>query len=229
MRSERHGEITVVDLGDGENRLTPEWLAELSGLLSQLEAAQGPAALVTHASGSFYSNGYDLDGLLVRPAEEQRAFVADHERLLARLLVLPVPSVAALPGHAVGGGALVALAHDLRLQRADRGRWWLPEIDVRIPFRPAMLALLRLRLREDVLRDMVLGGERLGPEQALARGVVDETPAAEDLLPRALARAERLATKDRRTFARMKQRLYGAVAEQLLAGSAPVSQSRGGP
>jgi len=75
----------------------------------------------------------------------------------------------------------------------------------------------------------VLGGERLGPEPALARGLVDETPSGEELLSRAMARAEALAGKDRRTFARMKQRLYGAVAEQLAAGSGPTPQSRGGP
>jgi enoyl-CoA hydratase/carnithine racemase len=224
MRTAQHGPVTVVDLGDGENRLDPELLAGLSEVLERLEAAQGPAALVTHASGTFYSNGYDLDWLTARSREEQRAFVAAHERLLARLLVLPVPSVAALPGHAVGGGALVALAHDLRLMRADRGCWWLPEIDVRIPFRAGMLALLRLRLREDALRDLALGGERLAPAAALARGVVDETPDAASLLPRAIERAEALAAKHRRTFARMKRDLYGDVARAL----AP-DQSRGEP
>jgi enoyl-CoA hydratase/carnithine racemase len=105
VKVSEHGSVTLVDLGEGENRLSPEVLAGLSQLLDRLEQASGPAALVTHASGSFYSNGYDLDWLLGRPAGEQRAFVADHERLLARLLVLPVPTLAALPGHAVGGGA----------------------------------------------------------------------------------------------------------------------------
>ena len=224
MQVSEHGPITRVDLGAGENRLSPELFDGLSQVLDRLEAASGPAALVTHASGSFYSNGYDLDWLLARPTDEQRAFVADHERLLARLLVLPVPTLAAVPGHAVGGGALVALAHDWRLMGTGRGRWWLPEVDVRVPFRRAMLALLRLRLREDLLRDMVLAGERLSPEQALARGLVDETTDPGDLLERTLERAEALAGKDRRTFATLKRRLYGDVARELRG-----DQSRGDP
>lgn len=71
------------------------------------------------------------------------------------------------------------------------------------------------RLRPDVLRDVVLGGERLDGPAALARGVVDEVAPADALLGRAVVRAEALAHKDRRTFSRMKQRLYGEVASAL--------------
>lgn len=218
MQALREGAVTVVRLGDGENRLTPDLLEGLSEVLSRLEAAEGPAALVTCGGDAFYSNGYDLDWMTGRPAEEQRAFVVRHERLLARLLVLPVPTVAAISGHVVGGGALVALAHDLRLIRSDRATVWLPEIDARIPFRPGMIDLLRLRLAEDTLRDMVLGGTRLTGGEALERGFVDEAVAGERLLGRAIERAEALSTKDRRTFGRMKQRLYGAVAKKLAGG-----------
>jgi enoyl-CoA hydratase/carnithine racemase len=228
MVLERLGPVFLLRLGEGENRLAPERLAAIAGALDVVEAEPGAAALVTTGGPDFYSNGYDLDWLRKQPREAQREFVHHHEQLLARLLRSPVPSVAALSGHAVGGGALLALAHDYRVMCGDRASFWLPEIDLRIPFRPGMVALLQARLAPDVCRDLVLGGERLAAEGARARRVVDELADPDDLLERALALARSLADKDRRTWGRMKQRLYGEVAEALEAAPA-VDQSRGSP
>lgn len=215
MRLERHGVVFLLDLGDDENRLDAERLAGFGAALDEVERSPGDCALVTRAHGDFFSNGYDLTRLHSLSREAQRAFVAQHERLLARLLVFPAPTLAVLQGHAVGGGALLALAHDWRLMRADRGFFWLPEIDAGIPFRPGMLALLRARMAPPVLRDVVLSGARLGGREALDAGVVDAALPEVELLPRALERADELARKDRRTFARMKQDLYGEIAKAL--------------
>jgi enoyl-CoA hydratase/carnithine racemase len=228
MALERSGSIFLLRLGAGENRLDPDLLAALGEALDAAEAETGPAALVTTGGPDFYSNGYDLDWLRARPREAQRDFVRAHERLLARLLRSPIPSVAALSGHAVGGGALVALAHDYRVMRGDRATFWLPEIDARIPLRSGMLALLQARLAPDVCRDLALAGARLGAQAACARRVVDEVAEPASLLGRALDRAQTLAGKDRRTWGRMKRRLYGEVADAL-EGSAEGGQSRGSP
>jgi enoyl-CoA hydratase/carnithine racemase len=91
-----------------------------------------------------------------------------------------------------------------------------------------MVALLQARLAPDVCRDLVLAGARLPAEAALAGRVVDELVDAQGLLERAVARAEGLADKDRRTWGRMKQRLYGGVADALEAVVAG-DQSRGAP
>ena len=80
-----------------------------------------------------------------------------------------------------------------------------------------MLDLLRARLSPSVLRDLALTGVRLGGREAHAAGVVDAALPESELLPRALERADELARKDRRTVARTKQGLYGAVAAALRA------------
>lgn len=216
MRLERHGLVFLLELGEGENRLGAELLAGIDAALDEVERTEGDCALVTTARGTHFSNGYDLARLRTLSLEAQRDFVAHHERLLARLLVFPVATLAVLQGHAIGGGALLALAHDWRLMREDRGYFCLPEIDARIPFRPGMLALLRARLAPSVLRDLALSGARLGGREAAAAGVVDAALPEADLLPQALERADALARKDRRTLARMKERLYGEVAAALV-------------
>jgi enoyl-CoA hydratase/carnithine racemase len=215
MRLERHGQVFLLDLGDGENRLDAESLAGIAAALDEVERTEGDCALVTTARGAFYSNGYDLTRLRSFSQQAQRDFVAHHERLLARLVVFPVPTLAVLPGHAIGGGALLALAQDWRFMREDRGYFCLPEIDARIPFRPGMLALLRAKLPPALLRDLVLTGAKLGGREAAAAGVVDVALPEPGLLPRALERADELARKDRRTTAKMKERMYGEVASAL--------------
>jgi enoyl-CoA hydratase/carnithine racemase len=215
VRLERHGVVFVLDLGDRENRVDAEFLLGFGAALDEVERESGDCALVTTARGSHFSNGYDLARLRTLSREAQQDFVAHHERLLARLVLLPVPTLAAIQGHAVGGGALLALAHDWRLMREDRGFFCLPEIDARIPFRPGMAALLRARLPAAVLRDLALSGAKLGGREAAAAGVVDAALPETELLPRTLERADALSRKDRRTFARMKERLYGDVAAAL--------------
>ena len=223
MKLSRHGPVRLISLGDGENRLDQPFLDELGALLDEAESASSPAALVCVGGARHWSNGYDLDWLGRLDREQRRAFIRAHQALLARLLLLPLPGVAALSGHAIGGGALLALAHDYRVMRRDRGFFVLPEIDAGIPFRPAMVALLRAKLTPGTLRDAVLTGRRYNAVEARAEGIVDETALEADVLPAALARAAKLAEKDRATFAAMKLRLYGEVAEALTSesGSAP--------
>jgi enoyl-CoA hydratase/carnithine racemase len=134
-------------------------------------------------------------------------------------MAFPVPTVAAINGHAFAAGAMMALAHDFRVMRGDRGFLCLNEIDLRIPLAPGMAALVRSRLPGPTLRDMVLTGARIGGADALARGIVDEAIAVSEVVPRAAARAAALADKDRATYGALKQGVYGETLAVLAAGS----------
>ena len=142
---DRQDNVFVLDLGDGENRFHPDWLTAVGAALDEVEKAEGPRALVTAATGKFYSNGLDLDWLFAHADQHQDYVVSVHE-LFARILSLPVITVAALQGHTFAAGAMFSLAHDFRVMRADRGYWCLPEADINIPFTPGMSALIQARL-----------------------------------------------------------------------------------
>lgn len=136
--------IAVLDLGDDENRFSPSYLDEVNAILDDIETS-GAHALVTTASGKFYTNGLDLDWLGAH-GEHTQWYVGRVQDLLARVLTLPMPTAAAIVGHAFGAGAMLAMAHDFRVMRADRGFFRFPEADINIPFTPGMAALIQAKL-----------------------------------------------------------------------------------
>lgn len=214
VRLDRAGDVCILHLGDGENRFDRAFVDGVLAALEQVAADGG--ALVTTASGKIWSNGLDLDWMGSSGAGLE--FVRDVQRMMARVLLLPVPTVAAVGGHAFAGGAMLALAHEVRVMRADRGFFCLPEVDIGLPFTPGMAALVQCRMPTGaVLRDAAVYGLRIGGADAAARGIVDDAVAADNVLPRALERARALAGKDRATLGLIKERFYGHVAAALTA------------
>jgi len=169
--------VYVLDLGDGENRFTRDWLAEINALLSEVEADDGPKALVTVAHGRIWSNGLDLDWMLAH-SEEAASYLRSVHSLFARVLTLPFITVAAVQGHAFAAGAMLMLAHDFRVMRADRGFWCLPEVDLRLPFTVGMSSLIAGRLPARTAAEAMVTGRRYGGTDALAAGIVDAVTAA---------------------------------------------------
>jgi Delta3-Delta2-enoyl-CoA isomerase len=212
----RDADVFILDLGSDENRFTPEWLADVEGRLDEVAAAH-PRALVTTATGKFFSNGLDLDGLAQNP-DGLAPYVRRVHGLFARLLAFPGPTVAALQGHVFAAGAMLALAHDWRVMRADRGYFCLPEVDINIPFTPGMDALIRCKLTPSTAIDAMTTGRRYGGTEALAAGLVDEAVAETDVVPRAVERVRALAGKDSGTLGTIKQRMFRDVLHTLTEG-----------
>lgn len=208
------GALWTLHLGDDENRFTPAFLDETDGFLADLASSSEPAALVTTGGGKFYSNGLDLEWLGAHP-ERLGEYVARVQQLFERVLTLPVPTVAAVNGHAFGAGAMLALAHDHRVMRDDRGYVCLPEVDIHIPFSPGMNALVMSKLSPRAAVDSMTTGHRFPADEALAAGIVDATASLEDLPQAAAARVEHLAGKDRTTLGTIKQRMYADVVAAL--------------
>jgi enoyl-CoA hydratase/carnithine racemase len=216
----RHGAVFVLALQSGENRFNRSFLDALNGALDEVEASSGPAALVTVGSDKFYSNGLDLDWLM-SPGGEGPSFIGDFLAFFGRMLALPLPTVAALNGHAFAGGAMFALTHDFRVMRGDRGFFCLPEVDLGMPFAPGMNALITGKLDSRTASDLILTGRRIGGEEALRLRVVDEIAAAEEVLPRAIARGEALSAKERSVYGRLKRDLFAEAIELLASRAMP--------
>lgn len=216
---DRDGDVFLLDLGSDENRLTPDWVRAATAALGEVADADGPRALVTTATGKFWSNGLDLDWMEQHP-EQIGGFIDEVHGLFARVLSLPVPAIAACQGHVFAGGAMLALAHDQRVMRADRGFLCLPEVDISIPFTPGMGALIQARLPQPTQHEAMTTGRRYGGVDALAAGIVDAAVAEAEVRSAAVERAQALAGKAGPTLGAIKEQMYaGALA--LLRGSQP--------
>ena len=204
----RDGDVFILHMQAGENRFNRPFLAALNGALDEVEKSEGAAALVTTGEGKFYSTGLDLTWMMGDGAGELDAFMGDVHRLFARVLSFPTAAVAAVNGHAFAGGGMLALAHDFRVMRGDRGFFCLPEIDLKMPLTPGMTALIQARLPAQTAHESIITGRRYGGADAEAAGIVDVAVSEDEVLPRAIELARGLAEKDRTTMAALKRGLY---------------------
>jgi len=205
--------IAVLDLGANENRFSPDFLDEFHAHLDEVVAA-GAQGLVTTASGKFYTNGLDLDWLMAN-GQRTQWYVGRVQGMLARMLTLPVPTAAALVGHAFGAGAMLALAHDFRVMRADRGYFCFPEADIRIPFTPGMAALIQAKLTPQAAVASMTTGRRFGGDDAAGLGLVDAVAAEGAVTPAAVDLLRPLDGKDPGTLGAIKQTMFGPAVRAL--------------
>lgn len=210
------GDIAVLDLGDDENRFSPEFLDAVDALLDTV-LDRGAHGLVTTADSKFYSNGLDLDWLGAHSDQGPR-YVRRVQGLLARFLTLPIPTAAAVVGHAFGAGAMLAVAHDYRVMRADRGFFCFPEVDIRIPFTPGMAALIQAKLTPQAAVAAMTTGRRFGGVEAQEHGLVDATAAEGAVTLAATAMLRPLGGKDPGTLGAIKQVMFGAAVNALQSG-----------
>lgn len=210
------GDIAILDLGDDENPFSPEFLDAVDAHLDAI-LAKGAQGLVTTADSKFYSNGLDLDWLGAH-SDQGDWYVGRVQGLLARVLTLPIPTAAAVVGHAFGAGAMLAIAHDFRVMRDDRGFFCFPEVDIRIPFTPGMAALIQAKLTPQAAVASMTTGRRFGGVDAQAYGLVDATAPEGSVTTAATALLRPLGGKDSGTLGAIKQGMFGPAVQALTAG-----------
>lgn len=205
--------IAVVDLGPDENRFSPEFLDAFNDQLDEIQSA-GAQGLVTSGGAKFYTNGLDLDWLGAH-ADQTQSYIGRVQALLARVLTFPAPTAAAITGHAFGAGAMLAMAHDVRVMRADRGYFCFPEVDIRIPFTDGMAALIQAKLTPKAAIASMTTGRRFGGNDAAELGIVDATASQDEVASSAADLLRPLAGKDPGTLGAIKQTMFRAAVQAL--------------
>ncbi|WP_206511314.1 enoyl-CoA hydratase/isomerase family protein [Rhodococcus sp. BGS-1C] len=217
---ERSGDVHVLYLGDkdgpenNENRFHPDWIDAVHALLDEVEAVEGPAALVTTATGKFYSNGLDTDWLFAN-LDKITGYLDRVHTVYTRLLAFPMATIAAVQGHAFGAGAMLATAHDFRTVRVDRGFYCLPEVNLNMPFTVGMSALVTSRLPRQTAVEAMTTGRRFGGSDAVAAGIADTAVEADQLLPSAIERAAALTSTRGKNLAGIKRGIHADVLDAL--------------
>lgn len=212
---DQRGSVFVATLDGDENVIDPSFVARFDAVLDEIDAASGPRTLVTTGSGRFFSTGLSLSYVETLDTKGLQTFLSTVDHLLARLLSTPFVTVAAINGHCIAAGALLALAHDYRVMRADRGFFALPSVDVGIPFTHGMTTLISRKVPPPWSDDLAISGDRFGGREASSRHVVHRAVPEDAVVPMAIEIAERHSGKDAETLGTIKQRLYRDVLTAL--------------
>lgn len=210
----KDGDLHVITLNNGPNMIEPDWVTRMLEVLDIVEAdCEGSAGLVIIGEEKFFSNGLNVDVVMGLQGDAMADFGSAMGQFTGRLLLLPMPTVAAVNGHAFAAGAFLALSCDYRIMRADRGWICISEVDVGVPIGQPMMSLLRARVSPATARDAVLTGKRYTADEAIAAGFADGKASAEDLLSQAKALALTMADKERQIFKTLKRTLYAELGD----------------
>ncbi len=215
---EQHDGVAVVRMEHGKvNALDLELCEELTLCLADL--AQGEAdAVVLTGNGKVFSAGVDLLRVLDDgPAYVQRFLVVFHH-FCRTLFTLPRPLVAAINGHAIAAGCVVACTADRRIMARGSGRMGIPELRVGVPFPAAPLEILRFAVPRRHFQKLLYGGATVESDEAVECGLVEEVVEPADLMGRALEAARELAAMGRENFALTKQQIRAPSLQRLESG-----------
>jgi enoyl-CoA hydratase/carnithine racemase len=213
------GPVTVLRIEHGKaNALDPELCGALKELFRELE--DNARAVVITGSGSIFSAGVDLLRVLDGGAEYIGPFVATLSDFCRAVFSFSRPLVAAINGHAIAGGCVLACMADRRIMAKGSGRIGAPELLVGVPFPSAPLEVLRFAVPPAYLSEIVFGGVTFGQEDALLRGLIEEAVEPSALLDEAVAVAERYAALAPEAFRMTKAQIRRPTVDRMRAGAA---------
>ena len=199
------------------NAFDPVLVARLGASLDEAERSGRP--LVLTGNDRFFSAGLDLAGL-PEDRDEMGDFVDAFDELVRRLFLFPCPTVAAVNGHAVAGGAILATACDVRIGATGSYRIGVSEVQLGVIFPAAAFEVLRAAIPPERTMEVLLRGRLTGPADALANGFLHELAEPEALAAQAAERAEELGALPREAYAHTKRELRGGFAERALSQAA---------
>jgi enoyl-CoA hydratase len=187
--------IGVVRLAHGKvNALDLELCQAVEQTMRDLNAPQGPVrAVVLTGAGRAFSAGVDLKRVVDGGAGYVAEFLPALNGAFRALFDLGKPVVAAVNGHAIAGGCVLAAACDHRIMATGTGTIGVPELRVGVPFPYPALEIMRFALGPVAARHAIFDGANHPPEAALSLGLVDELAEPDVLLDRAVATADRMA------------------------------------
>ena len=184
--------VAALDVADAHPRLadTNDKAMIVTGLSFDDDDASSTSSGPRSPPPKFFCNGLDLDWMMKNGDSVPTMIETFCSDVLARILVLPYPTVAALNGHAIGAGLFIALACDYRVMRTERGFVQWPEARLGMRLSKGFAELSKAKVVDrDVLREGILTARRYGSRDALDAGLVDGECPAEGLYGAAFALA----------------------------------------
>lgn len=210
-----HDGIAVLTLAHGKaNALDLELCGAIADRFEQLRNAPERAVVVT-GQGRMFSAGVDLPRLTDGGADYVLRFLPALHRLYDTVFHHPKPVIAAINGHAIAGGCVLACCADKRIAAREAGRIGVTELLVGVPFPAMAFEVMRFATAPQFLADVILSGATFATDEALRRGLVDEVVEPQEVLPRAISAAKTLAALPPETFAMTKGQIRQPLVDRM--------------
>jgi enoyl-CoA hydratase/carnithine racemase len=218
--------VAIITMTNGENRQNLVFAKTLNAMLDEIIADKTVSSLIiTSNDEKNFSQGIDVmwitDHMQKNEHQPVIDFINEMDNVFKKLLLYPVPVIAAINGHAFGNGSIMSCACDFRFMRSDRGFFCFPEVNIGIPFRWGMNAFVKKAIPRHILSQMQFTGNRYtAPELEKHNIIVKACANQEDLMTSALAFAKTF-QKKRGILGEMKKRLYDDIIKVLDADFMP--------
>lgn len=217
---EKKDTVAVLTMNNRENRMNLDFAnAMIKALDEILDDKSNFAVVIASSDEKNWSQGIDLQWLMERRAADDlhaiRAFLYRMNDVFKKLLLYPMPVIAAINGHAFGNGALLSCTCDFRFMRSDKGFFCFPEVDVSIPFLPGMIAFARKAIPEYKYQEMVCTGRRLTALELETHHVIRKACRDQEELMKESIDFARSFVKKRGIFGELKKRMYKSVIRVL--------------
>lgn len=210
--------IAVITMNHGKvNALDIELCDALAKCFVDLRSADAKAVVLT-GQGKTFSAGVNLVRLADGGEAYIREFLPALHRLFDAVFFHPKPVIAAVNGHAIAGGAVLACCADRRIMALESGRIGVTEILVGVPFPALAFEIMRHATPPYFFTETILSGATFPADQAAHRGWINHTVEPAQLMERSLAAAQELAALSPAAFAQTKMQIRQPVTERL-AGS----------
>ena len=216
---ERSNDIEILRMQSGAaNVMDVDFCLELTKTLRELEKSSSRGIVLT-GQGKIFSAGVDLPQMLEGGRDYISRFLPVLSELITSFAFCPKPLVAAVNGHAIAGGCLLACTADRSLMAAGKGQIGVPEVRVGVPFPVVLFELMRAKTNPVFFPEIVQGGATYAPHDALQRGLVDEVVEPDQLLCEAISVAESYAAIRPEVFAFTKRQVRQPMREAIEARS----------
>ena len=217
MHVSKDGEIATATLSRGKvNALNEPMVEELTKSFEDLAIDNAVKSIIFTGTGKFFSFGFDVPEFLSYPKDDFVRYLEKFTKLYTDVFLFPKPVVAALNGHTIAGGCMLATACDFRLMVTGKARISLNEITFGAPVPAGSVEMLRYCVGSRHAQSILYSGAMYSAEQAFELGLVDQVSSEDALAEDARKVAQELARKDSSAFRTTKHLLRKPVAEQMI-------------
>lgn len=216
----KDGTVAVVTMCNGANRQNLTFAQTMNGIFDEILSDESLFSLVlTSSDEKNFSQGVDIEWMVEKIGSQDfesiKAFMYGMNSVFKRLLTMPIPTIAAINGHAFGNGAMIACACDFRFMKRDRGFFCFPEVDINIPFLPGMIAFVRKAIPEYKFNELKLTGRRVGAEELELHHIIEKASGDLAGLNEDVMAFARTFQKKRGIFGEHKKRMYKGVVSVM--------------